>query len=170
MWKFCGKTQFPHSFGLFSQRYHLEQKLAASCLQHLSTGLTEWATHAIYYKCGGVGLKKYRNTKKQYPLISFLELRVFEELARNAIEIKIIDCFVSCTTADKKTDFVAWVVSYVIHVYMFIKRHKSNAVWEKFLLKIKVVHFQIGRKFPLLEEYLTCEIWRLACILWSRFA
>ena len=87
-----------------------------------------------------------------------MEFRVFEDHSRNLIGSNIIGYVISGVTVDKKSNFSAWVVFYLIHVYMFVKRHKSDGVLEIFLRKIKVVEFQMNREFLFWEEYLTCEI------------
>lgn len=48
-------------------------------------------------------------------------------------------------TVDKKTNIMARVRSYAMHIYMFeIKQHNSDNVWEVFLLKIKAVSVSNG--------------------------
>ena len=59
----------------------------------------------------------------------------------------IIGYVISGATVDKKSNFAAWVVSYVIHAHMFVKRHKSDDLWEIFLFKIKVVESQMNREY-----------------------
>ena len=76
-----------------------------------------------------------------------MEFCVSDERSRNVIRLNIIGYVISDATVDKKSNFAARVVSYVMHAYMFIKRHKSGGVWEVFLLKIKVVEFQMNREF-----------------------
>ena len=103
-------------------------------------------------------LTKHRNTLKKSALVSFMVFPVFEEHARTAIVIRYV---ISGATVDKKTNITAWKVFSAIHACMFLKRHKSDDVWEIFLLKIKVVKFQRDGEFLHSEKYFTCENWKL---------
>ena len=70
---------------------------------------------------------------------------MLKEHTRNVIGINTMGDAVLGKTVDKKTNIVARVRSYAMHIYMFeIKQHKSDNVWEVFLLKIKAVSVSNG--------------------------
>ena len=74
------------------------------------------------------------------PIVTLIEFHAFKEHTRNVIGINTMGDAVLGKTQDKKTNIVTRVRSYAMHIYMFeIKQHKSDNVWEVFLLKIKAV-------------------------------
>lgn len=104
------------------------------------------------------------------PLFSFMEFRISQEYARNAVGINIIGCY---WRYNRDKENKCCTLSYVLchtHLYIYkVTQVRQCKSWnKKYLFKIKQFVFQLYREFPQSEKYLTCKILKLACISLSQ--
>ena len=131
--------------------YHLK-KLTASCLRHLSTGLSQKEN----YLCKMLRLTKHGNKT--------ISINCFHVI------LWVLGYVVLGATLGKKTNIVAWVLSWIL----FMKYHKSDDTSEIFLLKIKAVFVSSGSQsfssrgiFGLWNQKIGPHFAIMICLMWT---